>query len=78
MTRTFAGCFIGLLLISAFSIEARAGATISDRRYWPSEARGTPSQWAETYSPSDAYAGTMAGFAAEPRIRPRGKARRPR
>lgn len=67
-----------LLLPLVSSIEARAGATISDRRYWPNEARGTPSQMIETYSPSYAYPGAMAGFAPEPRIVPNRKARRSR
>jgi hypothetical protein len=78
MTKNCMCFFIVLLLISASSIEARAGLTISDRRYWPNEARGAPSQMIETYSPSYAYPGAMAGFAAEPRIAPRGQARRSR
>lgn len=30
------------LLVCLSAIEARAGVTISDRRYGPSEARGSP------------------------------------
>jgi hypothetical protein len=65
---------------SAWAIEARAGATISDRRYWPNEARSSPGQVIEIYPPWHAYAGP--GFpprpAVEPLVTTRGKARRPR
>jgi hypothetical protein len=30
-----------LSILSACAVEARAGVTISDRRYWPSEARSS-------------------------------------
>jgi len=60
-----------LLFISVSWTEARAGVTISDRRYWPNEARRTPGQVIETRPPS-------AGSAAEPRVLPRERARRAR
>jgi hypothetical protein len=60
-----------LLFISAFWTEAHAGVTISDRRYWPNEARGTPGQVIEIRPPS-------AGSATEPRVLPRKRARRAR
>lgn len=71
-------CVIILLIALVSSIEARAGVTISDRRYWPSEARGSPGQAIEIHPPSSAYPGAPAGLAAEPRITPRGKAKRTR
>jgi hypothetical protein len=74
--RHVAFCVIMLLSALASSIEARAGATISDRRYWPNEARGSPGQVIEIHPPSSAYTGAAAGLAAEPR--PRGKAKRTR
>lgn len=69
---------IVLLFISASLIDAHAGVTISDRRYWPNEARGTPGQLIEIRPHSYAYPGSAAGSVTEPRIVPRGRARRPR
>jgi len=71
--RHVAFCVIMLLSALASSIDARAGATISDRRYWPNEARGSPGQVIEIHPPST---GAAAGLATEPR--PRGKAKRAR
>lgn len=65
-----------LLLAAAFAIDARAGLTISDRRYWPSEARGSPGQTIEIHPPSNVDPGV--GLATEPRFTPRKKTRRNR
>ncbi len=75
---TVALYLVVVLLASAFSITARAGVTISDKRYWPSEARGSQGQVIEIHPPSYAYPGPAVGFATQPRVAPRGKARRPR
>lgn len=58
--------FIALSLACTFAIEARAGATISDRRYWPNEARSSPGSVIEIYPPSYAYQNS-AGNLADPR-----------
>lgn len=68
---------IALLLTSAVSTAAQAGLTISDRRYWPSEARESPGRGIEIHPSSSADPGS-AGVLASPHILPRGKARRPR
>lgn len=73
LTRKSVLCLLVLLLASTAAIDAHAGVTISDRRYWPSEARGSPGQSSQIGPPSDAYPGL--GLAAEPRIVPRRKAR---
>jgi len=65
-----------LLLASASAIDAHAGVTISDRRYWPNEARGSPRQAIEKYPHSYVYPGI--GLAAEPRTVPHRKAKRAR
>lgn len=66
---------IFVLLAFLTSIDAYAGVTISDRRYWPNEARGSPGQAIEIYRPSFAYPETGI---AEPRVAPQRKARRVR
>lgn len=39
------------LLALACAFDACAGVTISDRRYWPNEARGSPGQAIEIHPP---------------------------
>ena len=54
-----------LLPLLAFSATAHAGSTITDKSYWPNEARqSTQSRTAD--SPSDIYAYEPTG----PRLRP--------
>jgi hypothetical protein len=77
MSRHAALHLAALLLILASSSDARAGVTISDRRYWPSEARGSPEQVIEVY-PAYSYAGTTPAFVSRAQGAPRGKARRTR
>jgi hypothetical protein len=62
-----------LLFASVAAIDAHAGVTISDRRYWPSEARGSPGQLIEIYPRP--YIDPEADFVAGSRITPRKKAR---
>jgi hypothetical protein len=50
-----------LLLLVAVSSNAYAGATISDKRYWPSEARQG------AYRPSVPQGGWSSAFASAPR-----------
>jgi hypothetical protein len=69
-------CLLVPLLASVSAFDARAGATISDRRYWPNEARSSPGQAIEILPPSYAYPG--AGPDAKPMVVPRRKARRAR
>jgi hypothetical protein len=66
-------------LAATWAVEARSGVTISDRRYWPSEARGSPAPAIEIYPPANAFAGPLfpSGVAVVPRVTSRGKARRP-
>jgi hypothetical protein len=42
---------IVLLLADVSAAKVNAGATISDRRYWPNEARASPGQILETSPP---------------------------
>lgn len=44
-------CLIVPLFAIVSSGEVMAGATISDRRYWPNEARGSPDQAIEISPP---------------------------
>lgn len=77
MSKNSAALHLVLLLLTfASSIEARAGLTISDRRYWPSEARGNPGQVIEIPLPY-AYPRSTP-FAAEPLARPPRKTGRTR
>lgn len=75
-TRTKLLYFWVLLIAWASAIDAHAGATISDRRYWPSEARGSPGQSIGIYPHPYVY--PQVGVAAGPRIVPRQKTRRNR
>lgn len=68
-------CLLVPLLASASVFDAHAGATISDRRYWPNEARGSPGQAIEIYPPLHTL-GAVLG--AEPMVVPRRKVRRAR
>lgn len=54
-----------LLPLLAFSATAQAGSTISDKSYWPNEARQS-TQSRTVDSPSDIYAYEPTG----PRLRP--------
>jgi hypothetical protein len=65
-----------LLFASVAAIDAHAGVTISDRRYWPSEARGSPGQLIEIYPRPYIY--PEADVVAGSRITRRKKARRSR
>lgn len=79
MSKMHAALYLAVFLLTSMSlVGAHAGLTISDRRYWPSEARGSPGQLIEIYPPSYAHPRSAAGIAAEPRIMPRGKAKRTR
>lgn len=69
-------CLLMPLLAPTSAFDAHAGVTISDRRYWPNEARGSPGQAIEIYPPSYAYPG--GGPDAKPTVVPRRKARRAR
>ncbi len=60
MKKGAALCFVVPLLAIVSSVEVMAGATISDRRYWPNEARGSPSQAIEI-SPPYTISGALAG-----------------
>lgn len=72
MKKNAAVCLIVLLLAGVSSAEVMAGATISDRRYWPNEARSSPAQTFEI-SPPYAYAARPPDR-GQPRIGPRRKA----
>ncbi len=63
---------IVLLLAGVSSAEVMAGATISDRRYWPNEARSSPGQIREV-SPPYTYP-VSPPDPGQPRIGPRRKA----
>ena len=52
---------VGAMLLVAVSSNAYAGATISNKRYWPSEARQGP------YGPSVPQGGWSSAFASAPR-----------
>jgi hypothetical protein len=62
-----------LLFASVAAIDAHAGVTISDRRYWPSEARGSAGQLIEIYPRQ--YIAPEANVIAGSRTTPRKKAR---
>ena len=47
MSRTHLFAASALLSLIAFTSAAHAGATISDKRYWPNEARATDAYRAE-------------------------------
>lgn len=51
MKKGVALCLIVPLVAIVSSVEVKAGATISDRRYWPNEARGSPDQAIEISPP---------------------------
>lgn len=63
---------IVLLLTGVSSAEVMAGATISDRRYWPNEARRSHGQNLQI-SPPYTYPAPPPVH-GQPRIRPRRKA----
>ena len=65
-----------LLLTGISSTEVMAGATISDRRYWPNEAIASPSQNLEI-APPYTYPVPLPE-PGQPRIRPRRKAQKSR
>lgn len=65
-------CLIVLLLVGVSSAEVMAGATISDRRYWPNEARASPGQTLEISTPYIYPA--HPPDRGQPRIGPRRKA----
>lgn len=71
LTRKRLLCVLVPLLASTSAFDADAGVTISDRRYWPNEARGSPGQAIEIHPPSIAYPGV--GPATAPRLGPRRK-----
>jgi len=54
-----------LLPLLAMSATAYAGSTISDRSYWPSEARKS-AQYRTVGSPSDAFAYDRPGLRLQP------------
>lgn len=72
MKKNAALYLIMLLLAGVSSAEVNAGATISDRRYWPNEARGSPGQTLEI-SPLYTYP-ARAPVLGQPRLRPPRKA----
>jgi hypothetical protein len=72
MKKNAALCLIVLLLAAVSSAEVMAGATISDRRYWPNEARASPGQTLEI-PPPYAYAAPPPDR-GQPRMQPRRKA----
>lgn len=63
---------IVLLLAGVSSTEVIAGATISDRRYWPNEAIASPGQTVEIATPYT-HPAPLPG-PGRPRIQPRRKA----
>lgn len=65
-----------LLLAGVTSSEVMAGATISDRRYWPNEAIASPSQSLEI-APPYIYPIPLPE-PGQPPIRPRRKAQKSR
>ena len=72
MKKGAALCLVVPLLAILSSVEVMAGATISDRRYWPNEARGSPSGAVEISPPYIYPAPSLEP--PQPRIRPRRKA----
>ena len=75
-TRTGLLCLLVPVLASISAFDAQAGVTISDRRYWPNEARSSPGQAIEILPPSYAYPGASPD--AKPMVVPRRKAKRAR
>jgi hypothetical protein len=71
MNKSVTLCLIVPLLAIVPSVEVMAGATISDRRYWPNEARGSPAQTVEI-SPPYTYP-VLPLDPGQPRIVPRRK-----
>lgn len=61
MSKQTVGAMLLLLLLVAVSSNAYAGATISDKRYWPSEARQG------AYGLSVSQGGWSSAFASAPR-----------
>lgn len=72
MNKGVALCLIVPLLAIVSSVEVMAGATISDRRYRPNEARGSPDQAIEISPPYIYPAPPLEPL--QPRIGPRRKA----
>jgi len=58
-----------LLPLVAMSATAYAGSTISDKSYWPSEAR-KGAQYRTVGSPSDAFAYDRSGLRLQPATNP--------
>ena len=61
MSKQTVGAMFLLLPLVVVSSSAYAGATISDKRYWPSEAK------AGAYGPSVPQGGWSSAFASAPR-----------
>lgn len=72
MKKSAALYLIVLLLAGVSSAKVNAGATISDRRYWPNEARASPGQTLEI-SPPYTYP-ARAPVPGQPRLGPPRKA----
>lgn len=70
--------YLSVFLIASVAAidDAHAGVTISDRRYWPNEARTSPGQPIQIYPYPYVY--PDSGVAAGARITPRKKVRRNR
>ena len=66
-------CLSLLLIVSMAAVDAHAGVTISDRRYWPSEARTSPGRLIDILPQPYVYpeAGVAAGSWITPRKKPR-------
>jgi len=60
-----------LLPLLAFSATAHAGSTITDKSYWPNEARQS-TQSGTVGSPGDIYAYEPAGSRLQPAMTPSG------